>query len=125
MNIKHGTLLAALLFSGLTAKAQSHQLAVAGTRFTLDEKIIPGYAALVRTTAGGISQFILCHGTGLAGFAADDGRLLWRYTDPHTRIARTYTPVSRGDLILSPNGYGGGLALFKLVRGERGLRGMH
>ena len=38
MNIKHGTLLAALLFSGLTAKAQSHQLAVAGTRFTLDEK---------------------------------------------------------------------------------------
>jgi hypothetical protein len=38
MSLKHGALLAALLLSGLTAKAQSHPLAVAGTRFTLDEK---------------------------------------------------------------------------------------
>ena len=88
----------------------------------LDERITAGYAALVRSTAGGVPQFILFHGTGLAGFAADDGRLLWRHARRSTRIASTYTPIARDDLVLSPNGYGGGLALFKVVVGEHGFR---
>ena len=70
----------------------------------------------------GVPQFVLFHGGGLAGFAADDGRLLWRCVRPNTRNASSHTPIPRGDLILSPNGYGGGLALFKVVRGEGGFR---
>src|SRR6185503_3899156 len=61
---------------------------------SLDERITAGYAALVRSTAGGVPQFILFHGTGLAGFATDDGRLLWRYARRSTRIS-TYTPIAR------------------------------
>ena len=89
---------------------------------SLDERIGAGYAALVRSTAAGVPQFVLFHGTGLAGFAADDGRLLWRYARPKTQIGSTYTPIPSGDLILSPNGYGGGLAVFKIVRSEGGFR---
>jgi outer membrane protein assembly factor BamB len=89
---------------------------------SLDERITAGYAALVRSMAGGVPQFVLFHGAGLAGFAPDDGHLLWRYARPNTRTGSTYAPIARGDLILSPNGYGGGLALFKVVRGESGLK---
>jgi outer membrane protein assembly factor BamB len=85
------------------------------------ERIEPGYAALIRSTAGGIPQFIHFHGAGLTGFAADDGRMLWRYARPDTQIGSTYTPIARGDSILSPNGYGGGLVLFKAVRGDGGF----
>lgn len=85
------------------------------------ESVRAGYAALMRGTAGGVPQFIQFHGSGLAGFAADDGRELWAYARPLTRTGGTYTPILRGDLILSPNGYGGGLALFKIVREENRL----
>lgn len=90
-------------------------------RSVLDERIVAGYAALVRSSAGGVAQFIVFHGSGLAGFAADDGRVLWSCARPQTRIASTYTPIARDDLVLSPNGYGGGLALFKIVRNESGF----
>jgi outer membrane protein assembly factor BamB len=86
---------------------------------SLDERIIAGYAALAQSAAGGVPQFILFHGSGLDGFAADNGRLLWRYARRSTRTASTYTPTARDDLVLSPNGYGGGLALFKIVGGGR------
>lgn len=86
-----------------------------------DEQLRPGYAALIRSTACGVPQFIHFHGSGLTGFAADDGRVLWRFARPDTRIGSTYTPVAHGDTILSPNGYGGGLALFKVVRGAGGF----
>ena len=88
---------------------------------SFDQRMAAGYAALVRTTAVGVPQFVLFHGTGLAGFAADDGRVLWRYARPNTRTGSTYTPIPRGELILSPNGYGGGLASFKIVRSETGF----
>jgi len=88
---------------------------------SLEERITAGYAALVRSTAGGVPQFILFHGRGLAGLASDDGRLLWRYARRSTRTASTYTPIARDDLVLSPNGYGGELARFKVVRSEHGF----
>ncbi len=85
------------------------------------EGLSAGYAALVRSTAGGVPQLIQFHGRGLAGYAADDGRELWRQERPKTRIASTFSPIPRGDLVLSPNGYNGGLAVFKVVRQESGL----
>lgn len=87
----------------------------------LDGRMVAGYAALVRSMAGGVPQFVLFHGTGLAGFAADDGRVLWRYARPDTRIGSTYTPIPRGDIILSPNGYQGGLNLFRIIHDSGGF----
>ena len=85
------------------------------------ERITAGYGALIRSTAGGVPQFIHFHGRGLTGFAADDGRILWRFARPDTRVGSTYTPIARGDFILSPNGYGGGLVLLEIVRGTSGF----
>ncbi len=87
----------------------------------IDGPIVAGYAALVQSAAGGVPQYVLFHGKGLAGFAAKDGRVLWRYARPNTRTGSTYTPIPLGDLILSPNGYGGGLSLFKILSGEDGF----
>ena len=75
-----------------------------------------GHASLVASEAGGVRQYIVFHSRGLAGFAADDGRLLWDYARPGTRTGMTYTPVASGDLVFSPNGYGGGLVGIQLIR---------
>ena len=53
---------------------------------------------------------------GIASFAADDGRLLWRYDRVSNGTGNTYTPLVLTDGLLCPNGYGGGLARLKLTR---------
>ena len=77
-----------------------------------------GYAALVVSTAAGVRQFVQFHGRDLVGYEAKDGRELWRFARPDTRIGSTYTPIPHGDLILSPNGYRGGLSVFKIERND-------
>jgi outer membrane protein assembly factor BamB len=75
-----------------------------------------GHASLIASEAGGVRQYVVFHGRGLSGFAADDGRRLWDYPRPGTRIAMSYTPIASGDMVYSPNGYAGGLAAIRLVR---------
>lgn len=75
---------------------------------------VAGYASLVVSEACGVRQYIVFHARGLSGFAASDGKLLWDYARPSMRLASSYTPLVRGDLVCSPNGYGGGLVLIKL-----------
>jgi outer membrane protein assembly factor BamB len=79
------------------------------------------HAATVISTAGGIRHYVVFLHDGLAGIAAGDGRLLWRYGRTATRLANSYTPVVRDDLVFTANGYGGGMALLKLVREGDGL----
>jgi outer membrane protein assembly factor BamB len=81
---------------------------------TLAGEQAQGYAALIVSEAGGIRQYVAFLAKGLIGVAATDGRLLWRYDRPNTRTASSYTPLVRGDLLCSPNGYGGGIVLIKL-----------
>lgn len=73
-----------------------------------------GHASLVVSEACGVRQYIVFHARGMSGFAAIDGKPLWDYARRNTRIASSYTPLVRGDLVCSPNGYGGGLILIKL-----------
>lgn len=75
-----------------------------------------GHAALVVAESAGIRQYVAFLGRSLVGVAADDGRLLWRHMRPALRLASSYTPLVLGDRIVSPNGYGGGLNLFRLHR---------
>src|SRR6185369_14463563 len=75
-----------------------------------------GYAAAVVSEAGGIRQYVVFLSRSLLGIGAGDGKVLWRYARPNTRVASSYTPIVQGDLVFSPNGYGGGIALIGTVR---------
>ncbi|MEW6157792.1 MAG: PQQ-binding-like beta-propeller repeat protein [Verrucomicrobiota bacterium] len=80
------------------------------------------YAAIVRSDAGGIRQYVAFLSKGLAGLAAEDGRVLWRYHGTAARQANSYTPIVSGDLVFSANGYGGGMASIELLPQESGFK---
>lgn len=79
------------------------------------------HAATVRTTAGGIPHYIVFLDDGLAGIAADDGRVLWRYGGTVGRSANSYTPIVYEDFVFSANGYGASMGLVKLAPEGDGL----
>jgi outer membrane protein assembly factor BamB len=73
------------------------------------------YSSLVIGQAGGIKQYVQMTGSSLAGVAADDGRLLWRFACTNSTAAIP-TPVVDGDLVYSTSGYGAGCRLVKITR---------
>ena len=75
-----------------------------------------GYAASQIVETGGLRQYVVFLDKGIAAFAADDGRLLWRYDRVSNGTGNTYTPLVLNDGLLCPNGYGGGLSRLKLTR---------
>jgi len=78
------------------------------------------HTATVISTVARIRQYIAFLQEGLTGIAAEDGRVLWQYSNTVGRAGNTYTPIVRDDLVFSANGYGVGMALFKLVaEGDR------
>ena len=82
-----------------------------------------GFSSAQVTTAGGIRQYVQLVGRGLIGVAADDGRFLWGYNDISNGTANIPTPVVRGDLVFSANGYNSGSVLLKLhPDGKDGIR---
>ncbi|MHC1767746.1 MAG: PQQ-binding-like beta-propeller repeat protein [Verrucomicrobiia bacterium] len=81
-----------------------------------------GYGATVISEACGVRQYFVFLSRGLYGIAAEDGRVLWRSTNAVGRIAHSYTPIVRGDLVFCANGYGAGMALLKIVQDGETLR---
>jgi outer membrane protein assembly factor BamB len=77
-----------------------------------------GHAATVISEAGGVRQYIVFHGKGLSSFAAADGKHLWTHDRTKISIASSLTPLLLDRLIVSPNGYGGGLSLIELTRAD-------
>jgi outer membrane protein assembly factor BamB len=73
------------------------------------------YAATVLSTAHGIRHYLVFLKDGLAGIAAADGRLLWRYAGAVSYAGTSYTPMVQDDFIFAANGYNWGMALLKLV----------
>ncbi|MGA2257778.1 MAG: PQQ-binding-like beta-propeller repeat protein, partial [Thermoguttaceae bacterium] len=73
------------------------------------------FAATLVVQTSGLKQYVVYLTTGLASFAADDGRLLWRY-DRRFNLANSYTPLIIEGGLLSPNGYNTGIARLKLTR---------
>ncbi len=80
-----------------------------------------GYAGTVVAEAGGVRHYVASLTRGLAGIAASDGRVLWRYQKSVDRFGGTCTPIVTGDFLFSANGYGAGMALLKLVREGDGI----
>jgi outer membrane protein assembly factor BamB/precorrin-6B methylase 2 len=80
------------------------------------------YSPAVVVEVGGVRQYVQSLAGGLAGVAAKDGRLLWRYTKTANQIIHTIAPVVRGDLVYCAGAYGTRSVLLKLVPDGTGTR---
>ncbi len=78
------------------------------------------YSSVVVATLFGIRQYVQMTGQSVAGVAADDGRLLWRF-ERASRTAAIPTPIVHDNLVYVSSGYGVGCALVKLSPGSNGL----
>lgn len=63
----------------------------------------------------GVRQYVVMTNQGLAGVAAADGKLLWRYPRRYTTEV-VNTPILRGPLVFATVGAGNGCDLFRLHR---------
>ena len=82
----------------------------------LVNKELFSYAAPLQIATDGLKQYVVFLKEGLVSFAANDGRVHWRYDNIANRLANTYTPLALDDGLLCANGYLSGLARLKLVR---------
>jgi len=73
-----------------------------------------GYSSIIIAEVGGVRQYIQKTMKGLAGVAADDGRLLWHFLQPSYRTAVIPTPVFHDNYVYATAGYGAGCNLLKL-----------
>jgi outer membrane protein assembly factor BamB len=78
-----------------------------------------GYSSIVVSNAGGVRQYVQLMANGLVGFAAADGKLLWRYGESRTHFggntANIPTPIVRDDFVFASAGYGRGGGLIQLI----------
>ncbi len=72
------------------------------------------YSSLVTAEVGGLRQFVQMTGESVAGVAAEDGRLLWRYPR-RSSTAPVPTPIVSGDCVYATSGYRAGCVLLELT----------
>jgi outer membrane protein assembly factor BamB len=72
------------------------------------------YSSVMPDDSGGTHQYVQMTGQSVAGVAAQNGRLLWRYprSGPTAAIP---TPVIHNNLVYATSGYGAGCNLIRLV----------
>jgi len=72
------------------------------------------YESLMIGNAGGVKQYVQMTAASVAGVAADDGRLLWRFE----RKARITVPsvILKDDFVFATSGYNVGCNLIKVTR---------
>jgi outer membrane protein assembly factor BamB len=71
------------------------------------------YSSLVVSEAGGVRQYVQMTGQSVAGVAAKDGRLLWRFPRK-SNTAAVPTPICFENYVYVSSGYGCGDTLLKL-----------
>jgi precorrin-6B methylase 2/outer membrane protein assembly factor BamB len=81
-----------------------------------------GYSATVLAQGGGPRQYVVMLLGKVVGVSARDGKCLWGYDKMPIRIANSYAPLVRNDLVFCACGYGAGLALLRLVPEKEGTR---
>lgn len=98
---------------------------------TIWKGVIPGgdsagYSSIVISQAAGIRQYVQLLANSLAGFAAADGKLLWRYGEGSDRFggntANIPTPIVQRNYVFASAGYGRGGVLLKLSAAEGGVK---
>jgi outer membrane protein assembly factor BamB len=78
------------------------------------------FSSLNITTAAGVRQIVQLTGRGLVGIAADSGKFLWSYDDISNGTANIPTPIVKGDLVFSANGYHAGAVLLRIEKDTGG-----
>jgi hypothetical protein len=73
------------------------------------------YGSLMVGNAGGVKQYVQMTGSSVAGVAADDGRLLWRF-ERSGPIAAVPSVILKDDFVFATSGYSAGCHLIKVTR---------
>ena len=79
------------------------------------------YASSIVATVDGVRQYIQFLRGGVVGVAADDGRFLWRYSNPANGTANCSTPIFQDNHLFAASGYGVGGGLVKLTKTGDGV----
>jgi len=74
------------------------------------------YSSIVKTTVGGVKQYVQFLDSGVFGFRASDGTPLWRYDQPSNDTANIPTPVPYGNFVFAASGYGTGGGLAEIIK---------
>jgi len=74
-----------------------------------------GYSSPIAVNFGGTRQYIQLTAKGVAGVAAKDGKLLWRYEQRYFRTAVVPTPIFHDGYVYITSGYRAGCDLLKLT----------
>jgi outer membrane protein assembly factor BamB len=82
------------------------------------------FSSLNITEAAGIRQIVQLTGRGLVGIDADSGKFLWSYDGISNSTANIPTPIVKGDLVFSANGYHAGAVLLRIEKDSRGGTGV-
>jgi outer membrane protein assembly factor BamB len=74
-----------------------------------------GYASSIPIEAAGHKQYVAFLESGLAGFDAETGKLLWRFKEGANGTANASMPIFADDCVFMSSAYGGKDALAKLT----------
>ncbi len=80
------------------------------------------YSSVVVSEAGGVRQYVQLTGSGVAGVAAKDGKLLWRVDGEGYKVAVIPTAVVSGDYVYATTDYGAKCMLLKLSKSGDGIK---
>jgi len=79
------------------------------------------YSSIMKSSGGGVDQYVQLVGRGVIGVSAKDGKLLWNYNRIANGTANIPTPIVNGNYVFASTGYGdGGTALLELKPAGRG-----
>ncbi len=73
------------------------------------------YSSIIAADVDGVRQYIQLTGGGMAGVAADDGRLLW-HSDQNAHGITVATPIYHDHCVYASTSYGVGCGLVKLTK---------
>jgi outer membrane protein assembly factor BamB len=80
-----------------------------------------GYSSALVAEVRGVRQYIQFLKVGVVGISAQDGKELWQYTRPASRIASCSTPIFRADCVFAASGYNTGGGLVRLTGNGKGF----
>jgi outer membrane protein assembly factor BamB len=71
-----------------------------------------GYASVIKATIDGVEQYINLTAKGVISVRAKDGKFLWRYDAPASKVSNIATCIASGNSVFAASGYnnGGGRA---------------
>jgi outer membrane protein assembly factor BamB len=72
------------------------------------------YSSVIKVTIGQSKQYVNLTKKGVIGVAAKDGRFLWRYDAPASKVANVATCIWQGQTIFASSAYGTGGGLVQI-----------